>query len=86
MGLQIRGLNVEVCTGQFFRPGPGPVRTHFFFAGPARPIEKISFHLPARPVEKIMAHLPARYEPVQTSNSYTLQQLMESNYKKHASV
>ena len=51
---------LEVCTGRFFKPSPGPSRTHFFFADPARSVEKFNFHLPARPVRKITCHLKAR--------------------------
>ena len=68
-------FRLEVCTGRFFRPGPGLVRTHFFFAGPARrknplsfacpvqPVRKTTCRLPARSVGKVISHLPARTGP-----------------------
>ena len=73
-GTQKNNTTLEVCTGRFFRPGPGPLekspficrpgpgrwKNHLSFAGPDRPVGKITFCLPARPFGKITSYLLAR--------------------------
>ena len=56
------GAALEICTGRFFSPEPGPCRwkNHFSFAGPARWKNHLSIAGPARWKDRLSFADPAR--------------------------